>query len=169
MFAGTVTVIDAKGLPVEVPGERIRFDGFPHGFLLHLKLPRDLGERFVVSEASTGGIVARADFRHQALDIARQRLEHKGVEGLNRAIQRLVQSRAAALRKGAEGYVRFRAGGQILRDAIIRAAQDDENIGFCVACGAEADGVEPDARAYECDICGAHKVYGAEHLLLSIA
>ena len=38
--------------------------------------------------------------------------------------------------------------------------------GFCLACGAEPDGVEPDARKYECPSCGAAKVYGAEELAL---
>ena len=44
-----------------------------------------------------------------------------------------------------------------------------ENPGFCLACGADADGCEPDARGYECDECGAHKVYGAEEVLMMIA
>lgn len=38
--------------------------------------------------------------------------------------------------------------------------------GFCLACGAEHDCVEPDARKYHCTDCGAHKVYGAEELIL---
>ena len=38
--------------------------------------------------------------------------------------------------------------------------------GFCIACGEEADGCEPDARGYECEICGERKVYGAEELLM---
>jgi len=37
--------------------------------------------------------------------------------------------------------------------------------GFCLACGAENDGVEPDARKYACACCGAAKVYGSEELL----
>ena len=40
------------------------------------------------------------------------------------------------------------------------------NIGFCIACGAEHDGCEPDARNYECEVCGEHKVYGAEEILM---
>lgn len=52
-------------------------------------------------------------------------------------------------------------------DAVIAAAANDEEyIGFCVACGAEAYDVEPDARRYECDECGKHKVYGAQEILL---
>lgn len=42
-----------------------------------------------------------------------------------------------------------------------------DNPGFCIACGEEADGVEPDARKYECDYCGDHTVYGASELLIS--
>lgn len=38
--------------------------------------------------------------------------------------------------------------------------------GFCLACGEVADGVEPDARKYECECCGKPKVYGAEELAL---
>lgn len=54
-------------------------------------------------------------------------------------------------------------------DRILEAAQYDENIGFCLKCGAEQEGVEPDARRYQCDECGALKVYGAEEILLSYA
>ena len=53
-------------------------------------------------------------------------------------------------------------------DRVIAAAENEEEyIGFCIACGAEAYDVEPDARRYECDICGANKVYGAQEILLS--
>ena len=38
--------------------------------------------------------------------------------------------------------------------------------GFCLACGETQDGVEPDARRYTCEACGAPKVYGAEELCL---
>jgi hypothetical protein len=38
--------------------------------------------------------------------------------------------------------------------------------GACIACGAETSGVEPDARRYECEGCGARKVYGLEELLI---
>ena len=40
----------------------------------------------------------------------------------------------------------------------------DGTLGFCLACGAEADGVEPDARKYTCESCDAPKVYGLEEL-----
>ena len=40
-----------------------------------------------------------------------------------------------------------------------------ENPGFCLSCGADHDGCEPDARNYECYECGEHKVYGAAEVL----
>lgn len=49
----------------------------------------------------------------------------------------------------------------------VRAGEEDcSDIGFCLACGEEAECVEPDARRYECDYCHAHEVYGAEECLL---
>lgn len=41
-----------------------------------------------------------------------------------------------------------------------------DNAGFCLACGETADNVEPDARKYTCECCGAPKVYGGEELTL---
>lgn len=38
--------------------------------------------------------------------------------------------------------------------------------GFCLACGHEATGCEPDACEYECDNCGESKVYGASELVI---
>lgn len=51
-------------------------------------------------------------------------------------------------------------------DQLIEAIEADEGIGFCLACGDEAYGVEPDARKYECESCGEMRVYGAEEILL---
>lgn len=53
-------------------------------------------------------------------------------------------------------------------DEVMAAVDSGEDMGFCLACGAEAYGVEPDARKYECDECGKAKVYGAEEILLMI-
>ena len=39
-------------------------------------------------------------------------------------------------------------------------------LGYCLACGEEQSGCEPDARNYECESCGEHKVFGAEECLL---
>lgn len=47
-----------------------------------------------------------------------------------------------------------------------RAVQRDDNTGFCLACGEEQTGIEPDARRATCEACGAKKVYGAEQLAL---
>jgi len=44
-----------------------------------------------------------------------------------------------------------------------------DNPGFCIKCGEDADGCEPDARKYECECCGERGVFGAEELLLYIA
>lgn len=54
-------------------------------------------------------------------------------------------------------------------EAVERSHTTTDNPGFCMACGAEADGVEPDARKYTCEECGAQAVYGAEQLLLMFA
>lgn len=45
-------------------------------------------------------------------------------------------------------------------------ANAEEYMGWCLACGAEKDGCEPDARKYECDECGLRHVYGAEELVI---
>lgn len=44
-----------------------------------------------------------------------------------------------------------------------------ENMGFCTACGAEAHGVEPDARGYTCEACEEDAVWGAEELAIIMA
>lgn len=51
-------------------------------------------------------------------------------------------------------------------EAVAQSMTDLANPGFCIACGAYHDGVEPDARKYECEECGESKVYGAEEILL---
>ncbi len=48
----------------------------------------------------------------------------------------------------------------------VEAAIEDGTQGFCIACGEIQDGVEPDARGYECDVCGEPAVFGAEELLI---
>ena len=54
-------------------------------------------------------------------------------------------------------------------DRIMEAVEQDDNIGFCTACGEEHYDIELDARRYKCEACGARKVYGAEELLLMFA
>ncbi len=51
---------------------------------------------------------------------------------------------------------------QDVADAIAR----DDSTGFCLECGAEADGVEPDAEFYTCEVCGVMAVARAEQILL---
>jgi predicted RNA-binding Zn-ribbon protein involved in translation (DUF1610 family) len=51
---------------------------------------------------------------------------------------------------------------------VMEAVESGDYMGFCLACGAEAYDVEPDARRYTCEECGERKVYGAEELLLMI-
>lgn len=47
-----------------------------------------------------------------------------------------------------------------------RIVEHESSDGYCLACGAKAHGVEPDARKYVCESCSAAKVYGAEELIL---
>ena len=49
---------------------------------------------------------------------------------------------------------------------ITRMVERDANEGICLACGATAHNVEPDAHEYTCPKCGEPKVYGAEELLM---
>lgn len=56
----------------------------------------------------------------------------------------------------------------VSQDEILEAVARDDNRGFCRACGEEAYNVEPDARDYKCEACGAYEVYGAEELLLGL-
>ena len=43
---------------------------------------------------------------------------------------------------------------------------DNECCGYCVSCGEQQSGCEPDARKYTCESCGRRTVYGAAELLL---
>ncbi len=47
-----------------------------------------------------------------------------------------------------------------------RRATALDDPGMCLACGAEAEGVEPDARNYECEACGEAQVFGIEEVVL---
>lgn len=55
---------------------------------------------------------------------------------------------------------------KVIADAVVRHRVTLDDPGFCIACGHEHGGVEPDARKYPCESCGERKVYGAEELLL---
>lgn len=50
-------------------------------------------------------------------------------------------------------------------DDVLAAVEADDNLGFCLACGEEAWGVEPDARNYKCSECQQLAVFGAEECL----
>lgn len=54
-------------------------------------------------------------------------------------------------------------------DQVMEAVEADEHLGFCLSCGEEASGVEPDARGYKCEACDEPKVYGAEEILVMFA
>ena len=58
----------------------------------------------------------------------------------------------------------------ITEDRIVAAVEDSMfgmgSAGFCLSCGSERDGCEPDARNYECESCGERKVFGAEEILI---
>lgn len=53
---------------------------------------------------------------------------------------------------------------RLTMDQLEGAAQD--YCGFCISCGEEQSGVEPDARKYTCLHCGLHTVFGAEQIVL---
>lgn len=43
-------------------------------------------------------------------------------------------------------------------------AMHGDLLGICIACGADAYGVEPDARRYVCEECEEPRVYGASEI-----
>lgn len=57
---------------------------------------------------------------------------------------------------------------ETLKEACERRLTSLDNLGFCIECGLEHDGCEPDARKYECESCGERTVYGAEELLFEV-
>ena len=61
----------------------------------------------------------------------------------------------------------FHVHPSITPDRLLEAIDTLDYVGFCLSCGAEASGVEPDATRYTCEACGEAQVYGAEELLLS--
>ena len=54
-------------------------------------------------------------------------------------------------------------------ETVMESMSGDEYTGFCLKCGEQADGVEPDARRYECESCGANAVYGSEEIVMMFA
>lgn len=58
------------------------------------------------------------------------------------------------------------AKSKVSLDMVVAAIESGQYIGFCLNCGAEVDGVEPDAEKYQCEDCNRRTVYGAEQILL---
>lgn len=54
----------------------------------------------------------------------------------------------------------------VVIEAVERHNTSLDNPGFCIKCGAEREGCEPDMEKRECESCGERAVYGAEELLL---
>lgn len=71
------------------------------------------------------------------------------------------------------GHGKLVIHASVTLDRVIKAAHDGmtglDSPGICLACGADADGVEPDARRYECEACGENAVYGGEELVIMVA
>jgi hypothetical protein len=53
-------------------------------------------------------------------------------------------------------------------EAVERHMTTLDDPGFCIACGNDQGGCEPDARRYQCEACGERRVYGADEVLLMI-
>ncbi len=47
-----------------------------------------------------------------------------------------------------------------------RRSRSTDDPGLCLTCGADADGVEPDAQGYDCESCDAPTAYGYEELMM---
>tara|TARA_R100001463_G_scaffold66915_2_gene120565 strand:+ start:841 stop:1014 length:174 start_codon:yes stop_codon:yes gene_type:complete len=54
------------------------------------------------------------------------------------------------------------------KQLIIDLVESDSNLGLCTSCNEIAECIEPDARNYTCEACGANKVFGAEELLITL-
>ena len=57
---------------------------------------------------------------------------------------------------------------EVILDAVERGYFTLDNPGFCIKCGLEAYGCEPDMRKGECESCGKDAVWGAEELMIHI-
>ena len=79
-----------------------------------------------------------------------------------------VQARAQ-LRQHHFAHMHSSITAERVTEAVERELVSLDNPGFCLACGAEAEGVEPDAEQYACEICGEAAVYGAAEILVAIA
>lgn len=50
--------------------------------------------------------------------------------------------------------------------AVADAAKRGDGTGFCVACGHMQRDISPRERSLHCEACGAHKMCGAEELII---
>jgi hypothetical protein len=57
---------------------------------------------------------------------------------------------------------------KVIFDAAKRQMRDLDDPGFCVMCGNEQGGCEPDARRIRCEACGARQVFGAAELFMHV-
>ena len=53
-----------------------------------------------------------------------------------------------------------------LSESILNSVENDEEKGYCLMCGLEQHGVEPDARGRRCNACAEKAVFGAQELLV---
>lgn len=58
---------------------------------------------------------------------------------------------------------------ELTTEEMIEHAEAGDNLGICRLCGSVAEGVEPDARNYECHACGRAEVFGLEEYLMEFA
>lgn len=61
---------------------------------------------------------------------------------------------------------RIKIHKSLTSDRIMDAVESDDYIGFCIKCGAEHYGIDPDAIEYSCEACGEESVYGAPELMI---
>ena len=139
----------------------------PHMYVVQLRAGTgcewaDVAKRSLWSEAAE--VVAELNAEIVEGDSAEQlRIVLTGVDAQHPlAVRERPTETDCAPRGVASGRLRWK----VAAEDIIDAAQRDDGTGFCIGCGEEASGVEPDAERYECESCGAMKVYGAEQLLL---
>jgi hypothetical protein len=75
----------------------------------------------------------------------------------------------AQLRRDQFAHIHPSVTPERVAEAVEREITTLDNPGFCLACGAEADGCEPDAEQYTCESCSAPAVYGPADILIAIS
>ena len=56
-----------------------------------------------------------------------------------------------------------------IEEMVVRRMTSLDNPGVSLGCGEEMDGVEPDARGYDCEACGEPRVFGADEVMIMMA